>query len=136
MFLVGELMSLVEVYRLDVSDGSLKLVQQVELSPHEEDFGAEILLGPEGHHVYASSRGSGIILVYRLGEDDHLVKIQEFYLGGTWPRHFAIKGDVMVVADQKGDSIQAVTINRVTGELSGGDMIMTAEKPAFVCFVN
>jgi len=136
VFLVGEIMSLVEVYRLNETDGSLNLLQQVELSPHEEDYGAEILLGPDGHHVYASSRGSGLVLVYRLGGDDRLVKIQEFYLGGTWPRHFAIQGDMMVVADQRGDSVQLVDINRDTGELTGGDMVKTKEMPAFVCFVD
>merc|ERR1711892_351657 len=136
VFLVGELQSLVEVYRMDVSDGSLEHVQSVELSPHPGDYGAEIVLGAGGEHVYATSRGSGVVLVYQIEQEDRLVKVQEFYLGGTWPRHFAIKEDIMVVADQKGDSVQLVNINKDTGMLSGGDMVQTGKQPAFVCFVD
>ena len=109
-------------------------MQQVSLSPDAGDYGAEISIGPGGEHVYASSRGSGIIIVYRLTEDHKLVKVQEFYLGGTWPRHFAIKGEMMVVADQRGDSVQLVTINKDTGMLYGGEMVKTGVQPAFVCF--
>ena len=43
---------------------------------------------------------------------------------------------MMVVADQRGDSVQLVDINRDTGELTGGDMVKTKEMPAFVCFVD
>ena len=44
--------------------GSLNLLQQ-------EDYGAEILLGPDGHNLLPAVRG----LVYRLGGDGRLVKI-------------------------------------------------------------
>ena len=69
--------------RLSVSDGSLEHVQSVELSPHAADYGAEIVLGAGGEHVYATSRGSGVVLVYQVEQEDRLVKVQEFYLGGT-----------------------------------------------------
>ena len=31
---------------------------------------------------------------------------QEFQLAGSWPRSFALQGAVMVVADQRGPSLQ------------------------------
>ena len=37
--LVFELKSQVDVYRVNVTDGSFKFVQQVELSEHKEDYG-------------------------------------------------------------------------------------------------
>ena len=123
-------------HRLSVSDGSLEHVQSVQLSPHAADYGAEIVLGAGGEHVYATSRGSGMVLVYQIEQEDRLVKVQEFYLGGTWPRHFAIKEDIMVVADQKGDSVQLVNINKDTGMLSGEDMVWIGNQPTFVCFVD
>lgn len=42
----------------------------------------------------------------------------------------------MVLADQRGDSVQLVDIYRDTEELSGGDMVKTKEQAAFVCFVD
>ena len=56
--------------------GSLNLLQQ-------EDYGAEILLGPDGHNLLPAVRG----LVYRLGGDGRLVKILycSFILGLPGP---------------------------------------------------
>jgi len=133
-FLVGELQSVVAVYKIDLTDGSLELVQEVPLSPQPGDYGAEILLG--GGKVYASSRGSGVICVYNITEDDRLVKIQDFYLGGSWPRHFAIKDQILLVADQRGDSVQLVNIDKDTGTLWGGDMVGTEDQPAFILFLD
>ena len=41
---------------------------------------------------------------------------------------------MMVLADQRGDSVQLVDIYRDTEELSGGDMVKTKEQA--VCFVD
>merc|ERR1711981_346782 len=121
VLLVGELQSVVEVYRIDMEDGSLEYLHSAPLSPDAEDYGAEILLA--GDRVYASSRGTGLICVYNLTQEDRIVKIQDFYLGGSWPRHFAIKDQILLVADQRGDSVQLVHVDKDTGMLSGGDMV-------------
>ena len=123
-------------FRLNETDGSLHKTQDIELSPHVSEYGGEIALSPDGKFVYASSRGSGIILVYKITDKDDLLKVQEFYLGGTWPRHFAIKDDLMVVVDQKGDSVQLVLIDKDTGLLTAGDMIGVEKAPAFAGFLG
>ena len=41
------------------------LLQELELSSTETDAGAEILVGPSGQFVYVSSRGTGVVVVYR-----------------------------------------------------------------------
>ena len=133
-FLVGELQSVVAVYKIDLTDGSLELVQEVALSPHPDDYGGEILLA--GGRVYASSRGSGVICVYNITLENKLVKIQDFYLGGSWPRHFAIKDQILLAADQRGDSVQLVNIDKDTGILWGGDMVGTENQPAFIIFLE
>ena len=111
-------------------------MQEIELSPHKNDYGAEIAVGPTKQHVYASSRGSGIMIVYKLTTDNRLVKIQQFYLAGTWPRHFVIHDYIMLVADQKGASLQALVIDKMTGKLEAGSMVSTLPNPAFVCIVK
>ena len=65
MFLICELQSYVQVYRYDGGSGGLELLQELELSSTPGDAGAEILVGPTGEFVYASSRGTGVVVVYR-----------------------------------------------------------------------
>jgi len=136
--LVSELQSLLELYRLDPTDGSLELLQQLELSSTEGDYGAEVVLGPQEKFIYVSSRGRGELVVYRLDqEEDKLHRVQEFKLGGTWPRHMARKGQSLVVADQKGDSLQVVQIDQETGLLAGWDLnFNTPSQPAFMTFFD
>ena len=113
-----------------------ELAQELELSSTPGDAGAEILVGPSGQFVYGTSRGSGVVLVYRLEEDDTLVKVQEFNLSGTWPRSMAIRDNLMAVIDQKGASLQLLEIDSATGMLSGSpdNVYSTPPGPAFVDF--
>ena len=66
---------------------------------------------------------------------DTLQKIQEFYLAGRWPRHFAIQDNLMVVADQKHDTTQLLEIDADSGQVSHLTEFQTAPWPTFVCFV-
>ena len=114
------------------------LAQEVELSSTEGDAGAEILVGANGEFVYASSRGTGVVVVYKLEQDDSLVKMQEFNLVGTWPRSMAIRDTMMVVTDEHGDTVQLLEIDPTTGMLSGNpnNVYKTPTRPSFVDFMN
>jgi len=136
VFLLCELQSWVQVYRLDESTGDLNLIQELALSSNGDDAGAEILVGPTGQFVYASSRGTGVVVVYKLEQDDTLTRVEEFLLSGTWPRSMAIKDNMMLVADQYGDSVQVVMIDQESGKLTGGDLYPTPSQPSFVDFMD
>ena len=116
--------------------GNLELIQELELSSNGGDAGAEILVGPSGQFVYASSRGTGVVVVYRLEGDETLTRVEEYNLGGTWPRSMAIRDSMMVVIDQYGDSVQTLTIDQETGKLQGGGMYSTPSQPSFVDFMD
>ena len=124
--------------RYDGSTGGLDLAQELELAGVDGDAGAEILVGPSGEYVYGSSRGSGVVVVYRLESDDTLTKVQEYKLAGTWPRSMAIRDSMMVVIDQYGDSVQLLSIDPSTGLLSGNpDHVWpTPPGPSFVDFMD
>jgi len=140
MFLLCELQSFIQVYKYDSSNGMFDLAQELELSSTPGDAGAEILVGPSGQFVYGSSRGSGVVLVYSLEEDDTLVKVQEYNLSGTWPRSMAIRDSLMVVADQYGEAIQVLNIDPVTGMLNTDNMdhntFAAPPGPSFVGFME
>jgi len=134
-FLVCELQSRVQVYSLDMATSGLSLLQELPLSSTNGDFGAEILV--QGDFVYATSRGSGVVLVYRLDPESHLLTlVQEEKLGGTWPRSLAIRGSVGAVIDQKGDSLQLLHIDEATGLVTPGPTASTPSGPAFVQFID
>ena len=88
--------------------------------------------------MYGSSRGSGVVVLYSLKEDDSLVREEEINLAGTWPRSMAInrQGNLMVVIDQYGDSVQIVEIDLKTGRLYPGPVYETPSQPAFVDFME
>jgi hypothetical protein len=48
-----------------------------------------------------------------------------------------VQGDLMLVADQKGASIQHLRINSTTGHLGSTDQLTaTPDQPAYVLFLN
>ena len=123
---------------LRFSNEGLELASEVELSSTATDYGAEILVGANGEFVYASSRGTGVVVVYKLEQDDSLTRIQEFKLNGTWPRSMAIMDTRLVVTDQKGGTLQLLEINPETGLIgeNPGYVYKTPPEPAFVGFMT
>ena len=93
----------------------MELLQEVNLTSKATNAGAEIILVEKGDdlNVYVSSRGVGIIEVFKMdGKTNKVVRVQEFLLAGTWPRHMTIhpSGTLLAVGDQKGNSVQLVRI--------------------------
>ena len=132
-FLLCELQSVVQVYGLDEQTGGLSLQQEVELSSTEGDAGAEILV--QGDFVYATSRGSGVLVVYRLQETGLLTRLQELVLAGSWPRSLALRGGLGAVVDQFGDTLQLLLVDESTGLVTGAGTVATPPGPAFVHFI-
>ena len=75
-------------------------------------------------------------MVYKLESDNTLTRVEEYNLGGTWPRSMAIRDTMMVVIDQYGDSVQVLTIDQETGKLQGGALYKTPGGPSFVDFMD
>ena len=115
-------------------DGNLTLTQTLLLSSVPSDYGAEVLVNRAGDRLYATSRGSGVIVVYRVTSQGIQREENVFNLSGSWPRHFALKEDMMVVTDQHGDSAQIVHIDR-DGLLLPGKTFPVEKQPAFVTFL-
>jgi len=132
-YVACEVKNYVLVFQVNTTSGELTQIQQLQLSDAPTNYGAEILVA--GDFVYASSRGVGGVSVFRkLG--NQLAKIQELALAGTWPRSIAIKDNIMLAADQKGDSLQIISIDIKSGLLSGGGNLPTPSQPAFIMFYN
>jgi 6-phosphogluconolactonase (cycloisomerase 2 family) len=67
-----------------------------------------------GSRLTAGLRGSDRIALLRLGEDDVPVPVDSAITGGTWPRHHAIDGDRLLVANERSGTITAVGFRSAT----------------------
>ena len=115
-------------------DGSLTQTQEQPLASAKDDYGAEILTNQAGNRLYASSRGSGVMVVYKITEEGLEREEGECKLELSWPRHFALQDKFLVAVDQMGSSAQIVHIDS-EGLLRPGKTFTVEKKPAFVTFL-
>ena len=104
--------------------------------PSDGDYGAEILFNEAGDKIYASSRGTGVILVYSVSDNGEVTRVQEVSQSGSWPRHMALQDNILLTSDQKGDTIQVMHVEPDTGLLIPGKITQTESSPAFVYFLE
>lgn len=138
---VCELKNVLQVYGVDTRFGKLQLLQEVNLTSKASNAGAEIVLVEKGDdlNVYVSSRGVGIIEFFKMdGRTNKVERVQEFLLAGSWPRHMAIHPSqaFLAVGDQKGNSVQLVTLDERTGRLSAGATTTPGDGPVQPSFLE
>jgi 6-phosphogluconolactonase (cycloisomerase 2 family) len=73
---------------------------------HDSDHGSGISMSDDGRFVYTGLRGSGRIGVFKVGRNAKTLEaVTSVSSGGDWPRHHAIDGDELHVANQLSNSI-------------------------------
>ncbi|MEV4821001.1 lactonase family protein [Micromonospora sp. NPDC049274] len=113
-YLVGELDGTVTAYEL-TDDGALHQRGRVEASERAGHVQpSEVAVDPDGRFLYVANRGVGTIAVFHLtGELPELVA--EVDTGGEWPRHFALIGEHLYVADERADMVRVFRRDASTG---------------------
>ncbi|MEU8262411.1 lactonase family protein [Micromonospora sp. NPDC048999] len=112
-WLVGELDGTVTGY--DLTANGLRQRIRVDTSGrvgHVQP--SEVAVGPDGRFLYVANRGVGTVAVFVLaGAVPELVA--EVDTGGEWPRHFALVGGHLYVADERADMIRVFRVDPDTG---------------------
>lgn len=116
-YVAGELDPTVAAYERDAT-GALHERARV---PASERAGhvqpSEIAVRPDGRFLYVANRGVGTVAVFAL--DDHLPRyVTEADTGGGWPRHFAIIGSHLYVADERAHFVLTFSIDGDDGGLT------------------
>lgn len=113
-WVAGELDGSVTAYEL-TGDGALHQRGRVEASDRTGPVQpSEIAVGPDGRFLYVANRGVGTVAVFAVaGELPELVA--EVDTGGEWPRHFALAGEHLYVADERADMIRVLRVDVGTG---------------------
>ena len=134
-YVADELDSTISVFDPDVSTGVLHQVAALPASSSTVDGGnypAGIALSRDATRVYVSNRGRDTIATFDVDAQGDLTLIDEVSCGGSWPRHFAIVEDVMLVANQKSDSVVSFALDPATGLPRPTGDVVTLSTPTCV----
>ncbi|MGS2616980.1 lactonase family protein [Micromonospora sp. LZ34] len=112
-YLVGELDASVTTYEL--IGGALHQRGRTDASERAGHVQpSEVAVGPDGRFLYVANRGVGTVSVFSLaGELPE--PVAEVDTGGEWPRHFALTGAHLYVADERADMIRVFRVDPTTG---------------------
>lgn len=119
VLLLGEIGG--EVFELSLDpvspEGTLAIVSSgaIVSDPVEGDQAAGLAAGADGRFLYVGLRGSNRVAVMDAAT---LAPLASVPCGGDWPRHLAIVGDTLFVANQRSASVSVFVIDSATGMLS------------------
>ncbi|MFK3983715.1 lactonase family protein [Micromonospora sp. NPDC050397] len=71
---------------------------------------SEIAVAADGRYLYLANRGVGTISVFALDAEVPRY-VTEVATGGTWPRHFALIGAHLYVADERSDVVSVFVLD-------------------------
>jgi 6-phosphogluconolactonase len=97
---------------------------------------AEIVLSPDGRHLYGTNRGHDSIVRFAVDADGLLSEPQWTPTGGSWPRNltFDPSGRFVLVVNQYGDSIVVFRHDAATGGLAPVGKPVAAGSPMRMVF--
>jgi 6-phosphogluconolactonase (cycloisomerase 2 family) len=105
---VGELDGHVTSFRVDAGSGLWTELGSAATTTYDGiSFPSHVVL--HRGHLYIGNRGADTISVLRV-EDGRPVYVGETATGGTWPRHFALVGERVVVANERSHELTVLDI--------------------------
>ncbi|GAA0797213.1 6-phosphogluconolactonase (cycloisomerase 2 family) [Spirilliplanes yamanashiensis] len=111
LYVVAELAATLTGWRVDPATGALAAG---EARPTSDGPGpvypSELAIGRDGRFTYVANRGPDTVAVF----DDER-RVAEVPTGGTWPRHLALMGDHLYVANERSHSVVAFALGAEDG---------------------
>jgi 6-phosphogluconolactonase (cycloisomerase 2 family) len=116
-YVADELASTVSVYDPDPEGGGLRLVHRLPATltePAEPNHPSELALSADGRFLYVANRGNDTVTTFAVAGDE-LRGVDETSCGGRGPRHFALDGDVMYVANEHSHTVDVLRVDPDSG---------------------
>jgi 6-phosphogluconolactonase len=132
-----ELSASVTTYDMDLRSGRLSRGNTVAATAGSASSDAPRIYPSEvqrlaaGRFAYVANRGVDVLTQFDISGHQPRA-VADFPCGGSWPRHFAIVGGHMYVANQRSDSITALVIDPDTGSLGPPREVACMPSPVFV----
>jgi 6-phosphogluconolactonase len=124
LYVTAELSGEVLVY-----DREGRLVQTLAASK-AEGHNQPSELASNGRYLYVANRGPDTISVFAL--DDDLIRYVTEVATGSWPRHIAVAGDDLYVANERSHEVMRMRIDPATGIPAH---VQTIEVPSPTCIL-
>ncbi|MGI5215030.1 lactonase family protein [Plantactinospora sp. CA-290183] len=113
-YLAGELDASVTAYEWD---GGAGLTERGRVGASRRSGPvqpSEIVVGPDGRFLYLANRGVGTVTVFAL-DDDLPRYVDEVATTGDWPRHIALLGAHLYVAQERAGAVVVFPVDPETG---------------------
>ncbi len=141
-YCMNELVSTVDVLEWHKADGSLTLVDRIELLPadyHGPTRGCDTVITRDGRFVYFANRDDDFLYAFRAdAKTGSLTPMKRSNCGGKTPRNFTLDPTErwMLVANQDSNSISVFARDPATGALADEvKSSVAAEAPMRILFV-
>jgi len=141
-YCMNELVSTVDVQEWHKTDGSLTLVDRIELLPadyHGPTRGCDTVITRDGRFVYFANRDDNFLYAFRAdARTGTLTPLKRSNCGGKTPRNFTLDPTErwMMVANQDSNLISVFARDQQTGELADEvKSSVEAEAPMRILFV-
>jgi 6-phosphogluconolactonase len=125
-FVVCENAPVVVGCRWDAVRGELAVGRSVRIA--DEGYPGEGVVPADGRFVYVTNRGPDTIVML----DAELTVVDTVSCGGDWPRHAALDGDWLYVANQRSGEVSRLPRDPVTGRLSSPVGVLKVDGVAVV----
>jgi 6-phosphogluconolactonase len=115
LLLVGELAGGLTWYRPGGADGALRPAGTVAASTtNVPNLPSELVMGSDGRFVYVGNRGPDTVSAF-VWDGEKAELIAEVPTGGAWPRHLALFGDHLYVANERSHTVTTFRMDPDTG---------------------
>jgi 6-phosphogluconolactonase len=95
------------------------------------NFPSEIAQSADGRFVYLANRGQDVVTVFAVDGPD-LRPVVDVACGGSWPRHLAVVGPYLYVANQHSHQVACFRLDPDTGVPAPAGVALEVESPACV----
>lgn len=129
------------LFDYDAEHGTLSARQTISTLPPGyagSNFCSEILVSPDGFHIYAGNRLHDSIGIFAIEQDGTLRYLGEEWTRGDYPRSFSFGpgGKYLYSLNQRADNITAFEVNQVTGQLKFTGRYTPVGNPSMLLFVE
>jgi 6-phosphogluconolactonase len=132
VLLVGELDGTLHALEGTGTAWRLTATTPCAAEPDDRDSAAEVQVSADQRLAYVGLRGSDRIAVVGVGEDGSLAPVAAFACGGTTPRHHALVGDRLHVANQDAGTVSSFRLDPGTGLPVAGPVVLAVPSPTYL----